>query len=141
MLERSSFKYRLLEEFFYVFKISFPSNFSSLSCLPQKYYNNKVTQNYLYFSFISDWDVPRPNPLSTLISARLEFKVRQNKLKHQINESESLREEITKLWKQLVDKQTSLKTLHLEFEKLVSFSNVVYLHITETGKIFILTVI
>lgn len=93
----------------------------------------------MYFSFISDWDVPRPNPLSTLISARLEFKVCQNKLKHQINESESLREEIIKLWKELVDKQTSLKTLHLEFEKLVSFSNVVYNN-TETGKIFNLVI-
>lgn len=104
------------------------------------YIHNKVTPNYLYFSFISDWDVPRPNPLSTLISARLEFKVCQNKLKHQINESESLREEIIKLWKELVDKQTSLKTLHLEFEKLVSFSNVVYLNSTETGKIFNLVI-
>lgn len=108
-------------------------------CITNIYIHNKVTPNYLYFSFISDWDVPRPNPLSTLISARLEFKVCQNKLKHQINESEPLREEIIKLWKELVDKQTSLKTLHLEFEKLVSFSNVVY-NSTETGKLFNLVI-
>ncbi|XP_054266855.1 coiled-coil domain-containing protein 42 homolog [Macrosteles quadrilineatus] len=70
--------------------------------------------------FVQDWDVPRPTPLSTLIEANLEFKSCQDKLKNQINESDSVRQEINEKWKELNDKKQMLKTLHLEFDKLES---------------------
>lgn len=62
-----------------------------------------------------------------MISARLDFKKCQDKLKSQINDSDTVRKDINELSEELNNKQNTLKTLHLEFEKLVSITPSIHL--------------
>lgn len=66
------------------------------------------------------WDVPRSTSLSHLFAAEINLQECQQELLEKKQRSSVAQKELDEQWKEVRQKKKALKTLHTEFDKLVS---------------------